>query len=65
MGDWEADTIVGAIVSLVERKSKFTLLALVENSKAKVVTEAIASAFDRAANLPVHTMTYDLSLIHI
>ena len=64
LGDWEADTIVGAkhqgaIVSLVERKSKFTLLALVKNSKALTVTEAIVGAFARAANLPVYTMTYD------
>ena len=64
LGDWEADTIVGAqhkgaIVSLVERKSKFTLLALVENSKAKTVTQAISNAFKCSANLPVFTMTYD------
>lgn len=43
----------------MERNSKFTLLELVKNSKAKTVTEAIISAFFRAANLPIHTMTYD------
>ena len=42
IGDWEADTIVGrqhkgAIVSLVERKSKLTRLAKVKQNTAKMV----------------------------
>lgn len=46
IGDWEADTIIGknhkqAIVSLVERKSGFTLIHKVENKTALVVSEAM------------------------
>ena len=45
-GDWEADTIVGAqhkgaIVSLVDRKSKLTLLFGLPSKCASLVTEAI------------------------
>lgn len=44
-GDWEADTIIGrsqqgAIVSLVERKSKLTLLRRVERKSEALVTAA-------------------------
>lgn len=46
IGHWEADTIIGkghqgAIVSLVERKSGFTLLKLVANKTAEVVSSAM------------------------
>lgn len=46
LGHWEADTIVGkghqqALVSLVERRSRFTLLFKVERSTAQAVKEAI------------------------
>ncbi|KMQ51302.1 integrase [Chitinispirillum alkaliphilum] len=42
IGDWEIDTIIGkqhkgAVVSIVERKSKFTLLAKVEKRDASLV----------------------------
>lgn len=45
VGDWEGDTIVsagrrGGVVSLVERKSGYLLLAKVENLKAKTVHRA-------------------------
>ncbi len=45
IGDWEIDTIIGknhkqAIVSIVERKSKFTLLAKVSHKTAAKVTQA-------------------------
>lgn len=45
IGDWEIDTIIGknhnqAIVSIVERKSKFTILKKVTRKTAKNVTEA-------------------------
>lgn len=45
-GDWEIDTIIGknhlgAIVSLVDRKSKYTRLALVKQKTAECVTAAI------------------------
>lgn len=49
IGDWELDTIIGknhdgAIVSMVERKSKFTKLVLVPDKRAAAVTSAIISA---------------------
>lgn len=48
IGDWEIDTIigknhVGAIVSLVDRASKYTRIHLVPNKKAAVVSDAIVS----------------------
>jgi transposase, IS30 family len=47
IGDWELDTIIGkdhhgAIVSMVDRASKFTKLMLVPNKTAEIVTSAIA-----------------------
>jgi IS30 family transposase len=63
-GDWEGDTIVGrahasGLVSLVERKSGFTLLARVSNRRAATVRTA---AQERMALLPEslrRTMTFD------
>jgi IS30 family transposase len=63
-GDWEGDTIVsrsrrGGLVSLVERKSGFTLLARVADLRARTVRQA---AENRLTSLPKHlrrTMTFD------
>jgi len=63
-GDWEGDTIVGrghrgGLVSLVERKSGYTLLARVEDRRAATVRQA---AEQRLGKLPQHlrrTMTFD------
>jgi IS30 family transposase len=46
LGDWEADTVIGkkssfALVTLVERKSRFTLLKKVNQRTAAATTEAI------------------------
>lgn len=46
VGDWEVDTVIGkyhyqAIVTLVERASKFTLMKKVESKSANDVTKAI------------------------
>ncbi len=46
IGDWEADTVIGknhrqAIVSLVERKSGFTLIRKVERKTAQAVGDAM------------------------
>jgi Transposase and inactivated derivatives, IS30 family len=63
LGDWEADTLVGkghrgALVSLVERKSRYTLLWPVERRQADLVRQATISLL-----LPfvdqVHTITGD------
>ena len=66
IGDWEADTIVGkehkgAIVSLVERKSKYTLLEMLKSKKAKPVADAeirLLAPFKSR----VHTITKDNGL---
>lgn len=63
-GDWEGDTIVsrghhGGLVSLVERKSGYTLLGCVEDLRAPTVRRA---AQQRLAKLPRHlrrTITFD------
>ena len=63
LGDWEVDTIigkdhVGAIVSLVDRASKYTRIHLVANKKADVVKKVI---INELKDLPhqVHTITVD------
>ncbi len=45
LGDWEIDTVIGknhqgALVTIVDRVSKFTLIKKVESKEANVVTEA-------------------------
>ncbi|MGA9314693.1 MAG: IS30 family transposase [Solirubrobacteraceae bacterium] len=63
IGDWEGDTIIGAqhkgaIVSYVDRNSKFTLLKKIERKTALLVTQATV---EKMADLPhpVLTITYD------
>jgi IS30 family transposase len=63
IGDWEGDTIVGArhrgaLVSLVERKSKLTLLAKVDNYSAPLVEHAIVRLLQPIYHR-VHTLTVD------
>jgi IS30 family transposase len=63
-GDWEGDTLVsrrrrGGLVSLVERKSGYTLLARVDDLRAATVRHA---AEDQLTSLPRHllrTLTFD------
>jgi IS30 family transposase len=61
LGDWEADTIIGkgrkgAIVTLVDRKSRFLRMGLVKQRTKEAVAEKIISLL---ADLPVHTITCD------
>jgi IS30 family transposase len=63
LGDWEGDTIIGAgqsqaIVSLTERRSRYTVLVKVERKSAEKVTQAIVESL-RALAAPVHTLTFD------
>lgn len=63
-GDWEADTIIGAqhkgaIVSLVDRKSKFTFLFGLPNKCAALVTAAIISCLKELPQKMKRTITYD------
>lgn len=63
IGDWEMDTVIGkpggkVLVTMVERKSRYTLIALADSKEAEEVTRKIL-----AAMLPhrhqVETLTYD------
>jgi IS30 family transposase len=63
MGHWEGDTLIGkrhkhAIVSLVERKSGYALLAKVENTTADLVSAAIIRRL-KPISKRVQTLTYD------
>jgi IS30 family transposase len=63
IGDWEADTVIGkshrqAIVSIVERKTGFTLIHKVERKTAQAVTEAMTTLLTPYRN-KVHTITSD------
>jgi len=63
LGDWEIDTLVGkghrgALVSLVERKSRYTLLQPVPYRFADLVANATISLLQPFADL-VHTITGD------
>lgn len=63
IGDWEADTIIGknhrqAIVSVVERKSGFTLIEKVERKTAQAVSDAMIRLL-KTHRRQVHTITSD------
>ena len=63
IGDWEGDTIIGAehqgaVVSHVDRCSKYTILAKVPNRTAELVQHASIEQF-QLHGLPVLTITYD------
>ena len=63
IGDWEIDTIIGknqkgAIVSMVDRYSKFTMLAKVSHKTAQKVEEALTTKLSKVQDF-VHTITSD------
>mgnify|MGYP000850296810 CR=1 FL=1 len=63
IGDWEADTIVGeghrgAIVTVVERKSKLTRMMKIERNTATLASRAIIQLL-RPYSDCVHTITFD------
>jgi len=63
LGDWEADTIIGAgkqgaIVALVERKSRFTLLKQVARRTAAAVEDDILELL-MPYQAVTHTITFD------
>ena len=60
-GDWEADFVNGShhrgyLVTLVERKSKFTVIGHVKKKTKYLVAEEIIRMLE---NMKVHTITYD------
>lgn len=63
IGHWEGDTIIGAnhqgaILTLVERVSKYTLVVALEAKTAQQVEEKIVVALQKI-QLPVYTITFD------
>ena len=63
IGDWEIDTIIGknhkqAVVSIVERKSKFTILKKASRKTDQIVTDAAIQGLEEHAN-QVLTITAD------
>ena len=64
VGDWEADTIIGkhhkmAIVSLVERKTRFLLLVPLKTRRAEEVRKAFGRAIKKYPAGLKRTLTYD------
>jgi IS30 family transposase len=62
-GDWEVDTVIGrpsgkVLVTLVERKSKLSVIGLSINKTAQAVKDTIISLL-RSLSSCVHTLTYD------
>ncbi len=63
IGDWEIDTVIGknhkgALVTIVDRVSKFTVIAKVPTKHADVVTTATIKSLSLYAGV-VHTITSD------
>ena len=63
VGDWEGDTVIGknhkgALVTLVERKSLYTVIGGVARKTAAAVRAAIVAGLTLHKNR-VHTLTYD------
>ena len=63
IGDWEADTVIGkqggaVLVTLAERKSRFSLIVKAQNKTAAAVSEAITKTMQPHAS-KVHTLSYD------
>ncbi|WP_226646230.1 IS30 family transposase [Microbulbifer variabilis] len=63
IGDWEIDTVIGkghsgALVTIVDRKSKFTLSQQVERKTAELVAQATIALLEPYRHL-VHTITAD------
>jgi len=63
IGDWEGDTIIGAgckgaIVSVVDRTSRLTILAKVETKNPEGVAKALIEKLQLLKDLS-HTMTFD------
>ena len=62
-GDWEGDLVIGkkhqgALLTLVERKSKFTLIQRLDSKEASPVLEKTTKSFKGVEKL-VKTITYD------
>ena len=63
IGDWEGDTVIGkghrgALVTLVERKARYTVIRDVRHKTAKLVRNAVKQGLTPHKDR-VHTITYD------
>lgn len=63
VGDWEVDSVIGklhqsALVTLVERYSRYTVIIKVDSKEAELVAYAII-ARAKELNFPLHTITGD------
>lgn len=63
IGDWEADTVIGrpggaVLVTLIERKTRHSVIALAPDKSAQSVKEVIINELKPMA-AQVHTITYD------
>lgn len=64
LGHWESDTVAGSgsrtcLATHVERVSKYTVLALLPNVRAKTFNSGSLAAFARHPDLPLKTLTAD------
>ena len=64
IGHWEGDLVIGkaqksAIKTIVERKSRYTLIIPPKNKTTKAVTRAFAKELNRFDSQLKKTMTYD------
>lgn len=63
VGDWEVDTVIGkpggaVLVTVAERKTRFSVIVLVPNKTAEAVKTALVRSLQPHAER-VHTLTYD------
>ncbi|RZK36395.1 MAG: IS30 family transposase [Hymenobacter sp.] len=66
VGHWEADTVIGkghdgALLTLVERRTKYVLIVKLASKQAGTLAAAATKAF-RRSELPVKTITFDNGL---
>lgn len=64
LGDWECDTVRGAhnsgcVATLVDRKSRYTVCAMLPNRTAEAYTQAVTQRMSREPALIIHTLTCD------
>jgi len=63
IGHWEGDLVTGAanthVGTLVERKSRYTVLVQLDGKDAPTVTRALANAIQRAPSGTFRTLTWD------
>lgn len=63
VGDWEGDTVIShkshcALMTLVDRRSKYTIIRKIERKTANNVNHAALKAL-KQLKLPVHSITFD------